>query len=195
MYVRIQNSLLVVGKQRVARKSCAHATNTIKNIKDRLRCEAITTEQQANFSPYKHNKMKGWSVKAVCLSNKDAVKVPTSSTTREVLLSAGLGERKIEVRNINGSWEEFKGEILATFPKLVGCGGFEIMRCVPNTKDLELVSMRIAQSPKLLKTILGNGRMFLRPIQQDLTLDQVQFEHSSEVYAFIVYLDTIMQYS
>ena len=42
------------------------------------------------------------------------------------------------------------GALLA-FPKLDGCGGFDISRCIPNTKDIQVVSITVAQSPIMLE--------------------------------------------
>ena len=57
------------------------------------------------------------------------------------------------------------------FPKLDGCGGFDLLCCIPNTKDLEAISFAVSHSPKLLKSVVGGGKVFIRPIQHDLDLD------------------------
>ena len=88
------------------------------------------------------------------------------------MVSAGLGEKKVFIPNINCSWDEFKDALVSGFPKLGNSGGFELLRCIPNTKTLETISLDIAQSPKLLKCVVGSGKVFLRPIQQDLGLDK-----------------------
>ena len=69
------------------------------------------------------------------------------------------------VPEISCTEDEFNDLILGSFPRLKECGGYELMRCIPNSKHLEIISSRIAQSPKLLKTIVGNGQVF---IQKDL---------------------------
>ena len=97
--------------------------------------------------------------------------MPSTGYARETLVAAGLGEKKIVVQDIESGWEEFRSLIIDEFPKLGNCGGFEFMRCIPNTKDLEAISVGIAQSPKLLKSVVGSGRVFVRPIQLDLELD------------------------
>ena len=107
----------------------------------------------------------------VCLASKDAKRVPGTAAERELLVAAGLGEKKIVIPNINCSWSEFKDEIFAAFPVLNGCGGFEFLRCISNTKELELIKVSVAQSPQLLKQMIGNARVFIRPIQRDLNLD------------------------
>ena len=89
---------------------------------------------------------------------------------RESLVEAGLGEKLIFISDISCSSHEFKGAIIDAFPKLEDCGGFELLRCLPNSKQLELISTSVAQSPKLLKSVVANGRVFIRPIQKDLSL-------------------------
>ena len=89
---------------------------------------------------------------------------------------AGLGEKRICIPDISCSKEEFNKIVVNTFSKLKQVGGYEFLRCVTNTKRLEVISTKVAQSPKLLKTIVGNGRVFIRPIQQDISLSP---EHNS----------------
>ncbi len=136
----------------------------------------MAAEQHSNFAPYSQSKAKGnkgpsWTVKLVCLSSKDAYRVPCSVAEREALVQAGLGEKKVVIPDVNCSAEEFKAMITAAFPKLQGCGGFELLRCIPNSKEMEVISPTVSQSPRLLKSVVGSGRVFIRPIQQDLQMD------------------------
>lgn len=47
------------------------------------------------------------------------------------------------------------------------------MRCIPNTRQLEPISSTVSQQPKLLKSVVANGRIYIRPIQKDLDLSPV----------------------
>ena len=47
------------------------------------------------------------------------------------------------------------------------------MRCIPNTRHLEPISSTVSQQPKLLKSVVANGRIYIRPIQKDLDLSPV----------------------
>ena len=68
------------------------------------------------------------------------------------------------------------------YPKLGDGGGFEILRCIPNSKILEVVSNSASRVPRLLKSVIGCGRVFLRPIQKDLNLSRdISLEEESEV--------------
>ena len=118
----------------------------------------------------------------VCLPSKDAKRVPGTAAEREILVAAGLREKRVTIPNLNCSWEEFKAEILASFPVLSGCGGFELLRCVPNSKDLEIIKVSVAQSPSLLKQMIGNARVFIRPIQKDINLDDLLASISQVIF-------------
>lgn len=152
----------------------------LRSIRDRLgrnidQQSLVRTEQKSNFASYcgkKRCRPVSWTVKAFCLSSRFARKVPANISEREPLVAAGLGEKKKVIPDIECTWDEFKKILISVFPKLRDCGGFDLLRCVPNTKDLEVISLAIAHSPKLLKSVVGNGRIFIRPIQQDLKMDE-----------------------
>ena len=177
-------------RQRVA-SSCSRAVNTLRSIRESLahssRNVEVHDEQKSNFAPYnrqhskKQSKPQSWTVKVFCLSSKFARKVPVTIYERETLVASGLGEKKVVIPNIDCSWDDFKDVLCMEFPKLKSIGGFEILRCIPNTKDLEVISSTISQSPKLLKGVIANGRIFIRPIQKDLVLDE-ELLPSSQVY-------------
>ena len=98
--------------------------------------------------------------------------MPCTVVEREALIiKAGLGEKKVFIENMNCSHEEFKSAIIATFPELCECRGFDLLRRIPNTKELEVISVAVSQSPKLLKSVVACGRVFIQPIQKNLALD------------------------
>ena len=165
---------LLSGIHQPLRGSCGRAIDNLRIARQRF-------EQKDNFLPSsKKGKKCGkiWNVKMVCLDKTDAEKVPCNKYERSLLAEAGLGEKVIAVPDTS-SIDEFKAVIEDAFPKLEGCGGYEILRCVPNSKDLELISPVISQTPRLLRGIIGAGRIFIRPIQQNLSASPVSF---SEVH-------------
>lgn len=168
----------VLGTRQQASNSCSRALGAVRSLRQRLECNQspdIAAEQKSNFASYKeakpYRKHKGWTVKVVCLSNKDATRVPCSITEREMLVQAGLGEKKVFIPSVACSAEEFMRILVEAFPKLKGCGGFELLKCIPNSKELDAISHTISQSPAMLKSIMGSGRLFIRPIQQNLNLN------------------------
>ena len=49
--------------------------------------------------------------------------------------------------------------ILSNFLKLRDGGGFDLLRCIPNTRHLDVISPSVAMNAKLLKAAVGNGRV------------------------------------
>ena len=60
------------------------------------------------------------------------------------------------------------------FPQLKSCGGFELLQCVPNCKILE--SIECAMAVKTLKTSVGQGKIYIRPIQRSLSVIPIKQE-------------------
>ena len=117
----------------------------------------------------------------MCLSDTAQVRVPTSQSAKIILEEAGLGEKKITVPG-DCSSEHFRELLLETYPKLAVGGGFELLRCLANSRDLEVIPMRIATNPHLLKRRVGNGRIYIRPIQRDLDLTSCETASDDELF-------------
>ena len=151
----------------------SHALLAIRNARGKIR-----REQRHNFAPYSKTKQKQkptcWSVKMVCLSGSKDEHTPSTAAIKEMLVEAGLGEKKIVIPDIACSKEEFLQIITSNFPKLKNCGGFELLRCSSNSKTLEVILSKVSRTTKLLKAIIGSGRIFIRPIQQDLDTDPLE---------------------
>jgi len=63
------------------------------------------------------------------------------------------------------------------FPALKDFGGFELLRCVPNCRLLEPIQVNI--DVKSLKSAIGQGKIFIRPIQRNLSVIPVKREQST----------------
>ena len=59
-----------------------------------------------------------WTHKFVCLATHNQTSIPTTAIEKDVLISAGLGEKKIVFDNVECVAEEFRKILLDTFPKL-----------------------------------------------------------------------------
>ncbi len=166
--------------------ACGRAIDTLRSVRQSFSSEG-RLEQRRNFSPYsrpstslstskgKKERAQPWTLKVFCLGDTGQCKAPTTACSKILLLGAGLGEHSIKVCNINScSMEEFRSIIVRTFPKLNHCGGFEMLRCLSNSKDLVLVEGKLTQSVKMLKTVIGSGRLYVRPIQKNLDLTTVE---------------------
>ena len=118
-------------------------------------------------------------LQSLCLANKDTGHVPSTVSEKEVLTAAGLGEQKVSVSNVECTTKEFHEVLIQKFPKLMNVGGFELLRCVANTRLLEPISTIVTKSPKILKRVIGNGRIYIRPIQKNLDLTPVDDQSTS----------------
>ena len=74
---------------------------------------------------------------SVCLAWRGQQKIPTTDVKKDDLLEAGLGEKQIEFPSLDGTGETFKELLYSAFPKLHDGGGFELCRCLPNSRMLE----------------------------------------------------------
>ena len=72
--------------------------------------------------------------------------------------------------DLNCSSSQFREEIYTAFPQLREAGGYQFLKCVPNTRNLEALSSLVLTSPLLLKQRVGEARTYIRPIQRDLDL-------------------------
>ena len=57
------------------------------------------------------------------------------------------------------------------FPKLNDCGGFELMHCIANFRVLE--PLNCSMTTKTLKSHVGQGKLYIRPIQKNLSVISV----------------------
>ena len=173
--------VITISRQRSS-ASCNWALEAVRSVRERLLGgNSAIEEQRANFAPYGSSCRRGtnraiskqWSIKMFCLADKNCVRVPCTPSSREVLIEAGLGPKTFSVP-LSSSGEEFQEMIVSNFSKLSDGGGFNLLRCIPNTKHLDVISPSVAMNAKLLKAAIGNGQVYVRPIQKilDLSIDE-----------------------
>ena len=129
----------------------------------------------------KLDKKPAWKHKFVCLAYKDQSRVPTSDIDKEELYLADLGEKEVEFRTLDASADEFKEILLNTFPRLREGSGYQLLKCMPNSRRLEVLSSVVYSSPGALKQRVGTSRTYIRPIQRDLDLEPCEEEVDSGV--------------
>ena len=139
----------------------------------------------------KQAKKRTWTAQVVCLADRLAYKVPTASE-KQILFKAGLGLKRIKfdvddneeavVKKITASETEdgsVSAEVLG-FPQLHNCGGFELMRCVANCRELVVIDGSWA-----VKELKANGgtqaKIYVRPIQKSLSTKPLAAEKTSQV--------------
>jgi len=121
-----------------------------------------------------------WKHKFYCLAYTDQ-HVPVKEADKDELYSAGLGEKEIEFTNLNASAEEFRDILLEAFPQLKDSGGYQFLKCTPNTRSLEPLSGLVMHSPIKLKQRVGATRTYIRPLQKNLDTTPIEPEDDSSV--------------
>ena len=123
----------------------------------------------------------------MCLSDIHAKKIPTP-TIKAVLQKAGLGFKKtksdLEADEVpvynqltsSSSGDSQPDELTLGYSKLQNCGGFELIKCIPNCKVFEPLEFQI--SAKNLKAAAGQGKFYIRPIQRSLSVLLLKSEAS-----------------
>ena len=156
---------------------------------------SVSTEVQALFHGNRRGSRKGtkqgkkrtWTAQLVFLADRLAYKVPTAAE-KQILFKAGLGLKKIKfdidddkeavMKKITSS-ESDSNEITG-FPKLCDCGGFELMRCAANCRELVLIEG--SWSVRELKANVGTqAKIYLRPIQKSLSTEPLAAEKTPKV--------------
>ena len=78
-----------------------------------------------------------WKHRFVCLAYHDQEKIPTADVEKDDLFAAGLGEKEVEFETLDMNGEEFRDLLYREFPKLREAGGFQLCKCLPNTRNLD----------------------------------------------------------
>ena len=111
-----------------------------------------------------------------------ASKTPSASE-KQILFKAGLGLKKIKL-DLEDDEQTVMGKITSEtqdatghpmgFQQLKTCGGFELMRCASNCRDLSTISC--SWNAKDLRSSLGGGqgKIYLRPIQKSFSMCEVK---------------------
>ena len=86
---------------------------------------------------------------------------------------AGLGER-IHI-GLKASAQQLHQKFLLVYPKLENAGGYELLRCLPNSRSLtRLQPPSGGHTPESLKGDVGQARVYIWPLQRDLDTTPIQ---------------------
>ncbi len=135
----------------------------------------VGTKRKSKSSCYK-KKLQTWSHTFVCLSSVNQEFVPDGQE-RASLQIAGLGEKRITLSAFADA-QDIYHELSFQFPKLSNAGGFELMR-IPEGggKLLDVVAAPDSgYTVSYLKAVIHHAKIYIRPLQQNLSLDPVQDE-------------------
>ena len=123
----------------------------------------------------------GWTHTFYCLSECQQSVIPSSNYERDMLLEAGLGEKKVFIPDVDASGEEFRSVLYEVYPKLKDAGGYAFGKCKANSKYVETLSSLCLMSPKVLRSRVGNARTYIIPMQRNLDLAPVLTDVKSKV--------------
>ena len=117
-----------------------------------------------------------WTHNFLCLSSRFHNQVP-GLQEKENLRVAGLGEQRVQI-GVQATALQLHEKLLMVFPKLKEAGGYELLRCLPNSRTLVQISPPAGgHNPQTLKRNIGQARIYIRPVQKDLptaTIDLVE---------------------
>ena len=125
----------------------------------------------ANQPKSKKKRLSMWTHDFVCLATTTAAKPPSSLQTAN-LMRAGLGKKQLTLFEGDDSCD-LHSEILRAFPRLQDGGGYELLRVV----ESGLRTLYVIPPPSdgysvtFLKGVLRQAKVYIRPMQRDLTLD------------------------
>ena len=74
----------------------------------------------------------------------------------------------MEFPKLDTTADEFRDILYEGFPRLRDGGGYQFLKCIPNSRQLEPLSGLVMSSPMLLKQRVGATRTYIRPLQQNL---------------------------
>ena len=133
----------------------------------------------------KKKKIQTWTHTFVCLSQKDQDIVPDVEE-RTMLQLAGLGERKVSFNVDADNWE-IREELQYNFPKLRDSGGFELLRLSEGGgKILQSIACpKNGYCVPYLRAVVHHAKVYLRPLQKDLDVDDTEDDPSSDVSNFM----------
>ena len=116
----------------------------------------------------KTKKLQTWTHSWVCLSGTGDDLVPE----RVSLKMAGLGESRFAV-DVSATAQEVCDALEAQFPKLPQGGGFELLRTEEGCpRELAVIPIPDGgYTVDYLKAVVHNAKIYIRPLQTDLSLD------------------------
>ena len=86
------------------------------------------------------------------------------------LTSSGLGEKQLTI-SFNSTAEELHQALLNLYPPLRSCGGYDLLRGGQGSRMLIAIPISTGgYTPASLAAVVGQSRIYIRPLQRDLAL-------------------------
>ena len=188
----------------------SNALENLKSLKNRLgeqRKVTAAAEHRQNFASYvgkgkqrardcpsaPPRKRQQWTHKFLCVPSCSTNTAPRKGSERQLLISAGLWEKLVTFPNMDCPPEEYRDHLLETFPKLKDAGGFELMRCIPNSNQLECLPPLALHSPRNTQECVGKSKVYIRPIQKDLSLSPLEQDLDGTYVSVHIILQLILK--
>ena len=101
---------------------------------------------------------------------------------RVTLKMAGLGERRFAI-DVASTAQDLCDALDSQFPRLVNGGGFELLRASEGCpRELEVIPIPDdGYTAEYLKVIVYNAKLYIRPLQTDLSLEPCTGDVSTAV--------------
>ncbi|XP_071149966.1 uncharacterized protein [Mytilus edulis] len=126
--------------------------------------------------------LKKWTGTFVCLASRNQTTIPIGEE-KMVLLRCGLGSHRVTM-DLYSSQEEFFNCLEKEFPQLKKSGGFELLRCAQNCRNLKVLECN--WKPESIRQYIGQqAKIYLRPIQNDLETSPSTPEPNDDTYSVI----------
>ena len=132
---------------------CNAAISNVREIRQGtqlIRRRSVREELLATLrgtSKKKSKRKPGWRHKFVCLARTGQNRIPLSESEKDKLFSAGLGEKELEFPKLDTTADEFRDILYEGFPRLRDGGGYQFLKCIPNSRQLEPLSGLVMSSP------------------------------------------------
>lgn len=139
------------------------------------------------FQPYKVKET--WTHEFCVLADKDQRQVPSTSMKQE-LREAGLGQRRIVFRNKKGDFKHIQEGLYNNFPKLSEAGGFELYRQQDGKNLCYIKPPASGYTIPFLKYTYGikSAILYVLPIQRSLSMDPEPLDEEEVYTVFIFYV-------
>lgn len=116
-----------------------------------------------------------WEKEFTCLAHIDQKRTPDPLHKAE-LIRAGLGGARLSLFENGDAWE-FHEQLVEKFPKLHDGGGYELLRAVGSSHELQIIPPPSGgYTTSYVKSVVGQAKVYVRPIQKDLSLEEVGTE-------------------
>lgn len=114
-----------------------------------------------------------------CFSGNKSDKCP-SSTEKSFLQKNGLGSKRIQLL-LSDNAESVTQKLKKEYPQLESIGGFELLRCLPNCRHLEVLDCNW-DAMSLKTNVGGQAKIYIRPIQKNIATDNVDRIPKEDTY-------------